>query len=98
MLFILSAAGVPSSPACPHRLCGDRRPSHYDRCQYHEDSFGNGSGRPAPSGTRVVVGLTSRCPYGLAACWGELESLKRLPAVASVSQEANAAESTAELF
>jgi len=55
--------------------------------------------RPAPSGTRVVVGLTSRCPYGLAACWGgAYQSLKRLTAVASVSQEANAAESTAELF
>jgi galactose oxidase len=100
MLFILSAAGVPSisrmvrigSAAIAARAATTV-------ASMTKTALEMEARRPAPSGTRVVVGLTSRCPYGLAACWGgAYQSLKRLPAVASVSQEANAAESTAELF
>jgi hypothetical protein len=100
MLFILSAAGVPSisrmvrigSPAIVARA-GAVVAGVMKTALEVEASVA------VPSGTRVVVGLTSRCPYGLAACWGgAYQSLKRLPAVASVTREANAAESTAELF
>ena len=100
MLFILSAAGVPSisrmvrigSPA-PAARTAAVVPTKVKTALEKE------APRAAPSGTRVVVGLKSRCPYGLAACWGgAYQSLKRLPAVASVTREANAAESTAELF
>jgi hypothetical protein len=51
------------------------------------------------TGTPVTVGLTSRCPYGLAACWGgALQTLKSLDGVDQVKEIANASDSTAELF
>nr|WP_249808734.1 galactose oxidase early set domain-containing protein [Bradyrhizobium sp. 166] len=50
-------------------------------------------------GTRVLIGLTSRCPYGLAACWGGAhQTLKALKAVDTVKAIANAADPTAEVF
>jgi hypothetical protein len=53
----------------------------------------------ASTGTRVTLGLTSRCPYGLAACWGgAYQTLKTLDGVAVVKAVANAKDSTAELF
>jgi len=37
------------------------------------------------TGTRVVIGLTSRCPYGLGACWGgAYEALQQLDGIAAV--------------
>jgi hypothetical protein len=51
------------------------------------------------TGTRVVVGLTSTCPYGLGACWGGAhEALGRLEAVQSVAPLADAHDSTAQVF
>ena len=51
------------------------------------------------TGTLVTVGLTSRCPYGRAACWGgTLQTLKSLDGVEEVKEIANASDSTAELF
>ena len=51
------------------------------------------------SGTLVVVGLTSRCPYGLGACWGgAYEALQKLDGVQSVRPIANALNSTADLY
>jgi hypothetical protein len=48
---------------------------------------------------RVVVGLTSSCPYGLGACWGGAhEALKKLPGVAAVAPISNAADSTADVY
>jgi galactose oxidase len=101
MLFALSAAGVPSISRMVRigaaaiatrgtvKVAGARM-----------SAIAATPGRqPEPLGTRVVVGLTSRCPYGLAACWGgAYQSLKHLTAVASVTRNANAADSTAELF
>jgi galactose oxidase len=64
-------------------------------------------GRPAPllaaddpaPGTRVTVGLTAQCPYGLAACWGgAYEALTALSGVAVVTPYADAEDSTAEVF
>jgi galactose oxidase len=98
MLFVLSAAGVPSVAtvvriavsAAPHALADTPR-----------------AGAPAPllaadepaPGTRVTVGLTAQCPYGLAACWGgAYEALTGLTGVAVVTPYADAADSTAEVF
>jgi galactose oxidase len=53
----------------------------------------------AGKGTRVVVGLSSTCPYGLGACWGGAhEALTRLDGVDVVNPVANASESTAEVW
>ncbi|MEN4478742.1 galactose oxidase-like domain-containing protein [Mycolicibacterium cosmeticum] len=51
------------------------------------------------TGTRVVIGLTATCPYGLGACWGGAhEALGTLPGVDSVAPLANSDDSTAEMF
>ena len=53
----------------------------------------------AGEGTRVVVGLTSVCPYGLSACWGGAhEALRGLEGVGVVNHIANASDSTAEVW
>ena len=47
----------------------------------------------------MTVGLTARCPYGLAACWGgAYEALKKLQGVEMVRPIANADDSTAEVY
>lgn len=49
------------------------------------------------TGTRVVLGLTSRCPY--AGCWGgALQTLKALKGIDVAKNVANAAEMTASVF
>jgi hypothetical protein len=51
------------------------------------------------AGTRVTVGLTARCPYGLAACWGgAYEALKKLEGVEAVRPIANTEDSTADVY
>jgi galactose oxidase len=53
----------------------------------------------AATGTRAAVGLTSRCPYGLGACWGgAYEALQMLDGVQSVRPIANAEDSTADVY
>lgn len=55
--------------------------------------------RTQSSGTRVTVGLTSKCPYGLGSCWGgAYEALKKLEGVVAVRPIANAEHSTAEVY
>jgi hypothetical protein len=50
-----------------------------------------GGFRGMGTGTRAAVGLTSRCPYGLGACWGgAYEALQKLDGVQSVRPIANA--------
>jgi len=95
MLFALSAAGVPSVAAIVRIAVS---PTVETDGPVH-------GGRPArllaadEPGTRVTVGLTAQCPYGLAACWGgAYEALTGLSGVAAVRPYADAAESTAEVF
>ena len=53
----------------------------------------------AATGTKVVIGVTGTCPYGIAACWGGAnEALHRLDGVAFVDPIANAEDSTATVF
>jgi galactose oxidase len=98
MLFVLSADGVPSIAkivrigvsSAPHALADAPQAGAPPRLLAADE--------PAP-GTRVTVGLTSQCPYGLAACWGgAYEGLTTLTGVAVVTPYADAADSTAEVF
>lgn len=51
------------------------------------------------SGTRVTVGITGTCPYGIGACWGgAYAALKRLQGVQFVRPIPNADNSTADLY
>jgi hypothetical protein len=51
------------------------------------------------TGTRVTVGLTSTCPYGISACWGgAYEALHHLQGVQAVRPIPNAGDSTAEVY
>jgi hypothetical protein len=50
-------------------------------------------------GTRVTVGITGTCPYGIGACWGgAYEALNRLAEVDLVAPIPNADDSTAEVY
>ena len=50
-------------------------------------------------GTHVIVGLTSKCPYGIGACWGgAYEALQQLDGVRWVRPVPNTEDSTAEIF
>ena len=50
-------------------------------------------------GTRVIVGITPTCPYGLGACWGgAYEALQQLTGVQAVRPIANMIDSTAEVY
>ncbi len=51
----------------------------------------------AAPGTRVVVGITATCPYGIGACWGGAHEALGLTGVALVHPVPNAADSTAEV-
>jgi galactose oxidase len=110
MLFALSKAGVPSiahfvrigpSTARPHAIsaaAGVRtgyQGGYEGRSPIEErDELVRRS-----TGTRVTIGLTARCPYGLAACWGgAYEALKKLSRVEAVRPIANTDVATAELF
>lgn len=55
--------------------------------------------RSHATGTHVTIGLTTKCPYGLGACWaGAYEALKGLNRVAAVRPIANPKDSTAEVY
>ena len=51
------------------------------------------------SGTHAVIGLTSKCPYGLGACWGgAFDALVKLDGVSAVRPIANTEDSTADVY
>jgi galactose oxidase len=55
--------------------------------------------READNGTRVELGITSTCPYGLSACWGgAFEALSNLTSVKRVDPIPHASGSTASVF
>ena len=111
MLFVLSEAGVPSvarfvrialptadadlaePPASPQAAPGQESAGR-TRTEEEDDDF-----RARSGGTRVTVGLTAKCPYGLGACWGgAYEALTGLGGVDVVRPIANAEDSTAEVY
>jgi galactose oxidase len=96
MLFVLSGAGVPSVArivaiavvAAPQPVVAVARPEQRQRRSI-----------APPAGTPVTVGLTAQCPYGLAACWGgAYEALSGLSGVDAVAPDADATDSTAEVY
>jgi len=53
----------------------------------------------AAAGTKVVVGLTGTCPYGISACWGgAYEALRQLDGVELVDPIPDGERSTATVF
>ncbi|MBN9101799.1 MULTISPECIES: glyoxal oxidase [unclassified Pseudonocardia] len=91
MLFALSEAGVPSV-ARILRLLPAPAPRFAAR------AVAAAPVRPGAdrTGTRVTVGLTAQCPYGLGPCWGgAYEALSGLDDVAAVDPVADTADSTA---
>jgi hypothetical protein len=112
MLFLLNKAKVPSvaqilrvaAPAGAHRLAmfqfagAARAQAVPAEVQMTTAELDAKITSDAP-GTRAAVGLTSRCPYGLGACWGgAYEALQKLDGVEAVRPIANAADSTADVY
>jgi hypothetical protein len=105
MLFVLSKAGVPSvakivqireavAPAAA-RLSAIAVAAEVPSGVAARDAAILQSAK----GTRVTVGVTSTCPYGIQACWGgAYEALQRLSGVQAVRPRPNARDSTAEVF
>ena len=111
MLFLLNKSKVPSiakivrvaEPVGPRRTAATRPPMSRVATLPAEAQLSTAALdqaiTSAPTGTHVVVGLTSRCPYGLGACWGgAYHALQKLDGVQSVRPVANAEDSTAELY
>lgn len=108
MLFALSDEGVPSIakmlrvevPAeFKNVLLKDTAKAHVDAGPVRQIQRRDVEVVATARGTMVTAGLTSTCPYGLAACWaGAYQTLKILTDVDSVRPIADAATSTAELY
>ncbi|MGQ0716681.1 MAG: galactose oxidase-like domain-containing protein [Pseudonocardiales bacterium] len=111
MLFVLSKAGVPSlarivrigsSAAHPRAAAlpvGAEASLHTGPEGTTHTQELDETVRTQSTGTRVTVGLTAKCPYGLGACWGgAYEALKKLGGVAAVRPIANAEHSTADVY
>jgi hypothetical protein len=110
MLFLLSRAGVPSvaqivhvTPKVPvvlpavHTTAEARAAAPAGAFMTLEAI--DGHIRQQAGGTRAELGLTSKCPYGLGACWGgAYEALRSLDGVRWVRPVANAEDSTAEVY
>jgi hypothetical protein len=114
MLFILTKAGVPSvakilrvGPAYAARdidTAGtdadmlSASPAA-DDVMFMTDVERSAAVLDAAEGTRVVVGLTGRCPYGIGACWGGAEeALHGLEGVRYVDPIPNVGNSTATVY
>jgi galactose oxidase len=111
MLFVLSKDGVPSesrvlrigpSAPRPHLALTSALAAaeqHYYREGKTPIEIEDEEILRQSTGTRVTIGLTARCPYGLATCWaGAYEALTKLSGVEAVRPIANSDTSTADLF
>jgi hypothetical protein len=114
MLFLLNKAKVPSiakiihigTPASARRIAAVRAPLAQAQGIPSEARMSTAeldhTIRSRATGTHVAIGLTSRCPYGrgaLGTCWGgAYEALQKLDGVQAVRPNANAEDSTAEVF
>jgi galactose oxidase len=110
MLFAISSEGVPSrarivrigAAAVAHAKLGleaaqatSESPAHYKGQLQERDR----AIKSESTGTRVTIGLTSKCPYGLAACWsGAYQTLKKLDGVDAVRPIADSENSTADVY
>lgn len=111
MMFLINRAGVPSvakimqvtapaapaAAALPHVVSVSAPdpggPAPRDVLGWHDDVLS------AAKGTKVVVGLTGTCPYGISACWGGAnEALARLDGVELVDPIPDGQASTGTVF
>jgi galactose oxidase len=113
MLFLLNQHGVPSVASIV-RISSVSSAQHAMTAQPEVLAIGvprPGEARPqdafahrarilqAATGTRVVVGITGTCPYGIAACWGgAYEGLQALQHVQYVDPIPDGIASTATVF
>jgi galactose oxidase len=109
MLFVLNRAGVPSVASIVHIAAPPRTLAPPPRTEFAPRAAPSKPTttledldraiRETASGTQAVIGLTSKCPYGLGACWGgAYEALVRLEGVNAVRPVANAQDSTANVY
>jgi len=105
MLFVLNKAGVPSIArivqiGLPIGKVRPRAIAIPVTAEAQSGTLANDAAVvTAAKGTRVVVGLTSTCPYGISACWGgAYEALQHLHGVDAVRPIPNPTDSTAEVF
>lgn len=110
MLYVLSSSGVPSiarivritTPVADPAAAGAELTATASPARLHEKTTTQQRDdvvRTQSTGTRVTVGLTAKCPYGLGPCWGgAYEALSKLDDVAAVRPSANTADSTAEVY
>jgi galactose oxidase len=109
MLFVLNRAGVPSVASMVHIAVPPGMPATSPRAGFAPRAAPSKPAatledldraiRETASGTQAVIGLTSKCPYGLGACWGgAYEALVRLEGVHAVRPVANAEDSTADVY
>jgi galactose oxidase len=109
MLFVLNRAGVPSVASIVHitappgTVAAPRRTEFAPRAAPAKPATTledlDRTIRETASGTQAVIGLTSKCPYGLGACWGgAYEALVKLEGVSAVRPVANAEDSTADVY
>jgi hypothetical protein len=106
MLFLLSKTGVPSvakivriTAVVPHPELLRREPISAAAAPRGLATLARDAALATAKGTRVTVGVTPTCPYGIGACWGgAYEALQRLTGVEAVRPIPNAADSTAEVF
>jgi galactose oxidase len=101
MLFVLDEDGVPSKAKIVH--IGAFAPAERETTERTQAVAPlrdrQAEIKKANTGTRVTIGLTSTCPYGLGACWGgAYEALKKLGGVAAVQPIPNAEDSTADVY
>jgi hypothetical protein len=105
MLFLLSQDGTPSvariiqlqAPVPAAGLAPAVVPA--GAVAYQPISSREAAIRTTARGTKVTVGITGTCPYGIGSCWGgAYEALGRLAGVDLVSPVPDTGDSTAELF
>jgi galactose oxidase len=108
LMFLVSTEGVPSvakivqvaATAAAPAAARTETAAPVQAAAEPEDVFAlRASVLAAATGTKVVVGITGTCPYGIAACWGGAnEALFHLDGVEYVDPIANAEDSTATVF
>jgi hypothetical protein len=111
MMFLLNGELVPSVAKIMQVVAPAGGPSHGARIGQHfstrpprqdapQDAFTQRAAvLQAATGTKVVIGITGTCPYGIAACWGGAnEGLRNLERVEYVDPIPDGDASTATVF
>ncbi|KAF2649988.1 copper radical oxidase [Lophiostoma macrostomum CBS 122681] len=108
MLFILTDQGIPSEAKIVRIVATAEASTRHQRFTAKLVSENNQPPtvldmrtqvRQEANGTRVEIGITPTCPYGLSACWGgAFKALSNLDGVEQVDPIPHASGSTASVF